>query len=148
VPAPSSRLWAVLLSAAAALAAAAAGAEPQITLRLPAFPGSRFPNFSSVVVPAVEHGPLELWVEDGLDEVKTATVRVRLNDLPMTPFVSINPLPRKFHGRQSPPLTEIFQQDRRRRIQLHRFTVRLPHEDSWWRAKALHDYRSFLGHAH
>lgn len=94
MPVASLRRSAIVLAAAAALAAEAAAAEPQITLRLPAFPGSRFPNFSSVVVPAVEHGPFELWVEDGLDEVKTATVRVRLNDLPMTPFVSINPLPR------------------------------------------------------
>jgi hypothetical protein len=77
-----------------ALAAAASGGAPQIKLKLPAFPGCSFPNFSSVAVPALEHGPLELWLEDGLDEIRTATLRVRLNDMPMTPFVTINPLPR------------------------------------------------------
>jgi hypothetical protein len=95
MPVRSSGLRAVLLSATVALAAAASGGAPQIALKLPAFPGSSFPNFSSVAVPALDHGPLELWLEDALDEVRTATLRVRLNDMPMTPFVNINPLP---HG--------------------------------------------------
>jgi hypothetical protein len=80
------------LAALAALGAAAA-AEPRIELRLAAFPGVTFPNFSSVIVPA-EPGRLELWVQDALGEIQVSTVRVRLNELPMTPFVAVNPLPR------------------------------------------------------
>jgi hypothetical protein len=81
------------LGLAAALCAAAGAAEPRIELRLPAFGGS-YANFSSVAVPAVGHGPLELWVQDALGEMRTATLRVRLNEVPLTPFVTINALPR------------------------------------------------------
>jgi hypothetical protein len=94
MPVLSNGSRALLLPVALALATAASAGAPQIRLKLPAFPGSAFANFSSVALPAVDHGPLELWLEDGLDEVKTATLRVRLNDVPITPFVSINPLPR------------------------------------------------------
>jgi hypothetical protein len=72
----------------------AAAAEPRIELRVPAFQGSRYDNFSSVALPAQGHGPLELWVENALGEIRSATLRVRLNDVPMTPFVSINTIPR------------------------------------------------------
>lgn len=68
-------------------------AEPRITLKLPGFPGAVFPNFSSVVVPA-NHGTIEIWLEDAVSEVQVSTVRVRLNEMPMTPFVTVNPLPR------------------------------------------------------
>jgi hypothetical protein len=93
------RIWsgvhrAVVLTAILVSGSGGAAAAPRILLKLPAFPGTAFTNFSSVAVPAAEHGPLELWVEDALGEIKTATLRVRLNDLPMTPFVTINPLPR------------------------------------------------------
>lgn len=71
----------------------AAAGEPRIELRLAAFGGASFPNFASVLVPA-EHGRMEIWVEDALGEIVVSTVRVKLNDLPMTPFVAINRLPR------------------------------------------------------
>ncbi len=71
----------------------AAAGEPRIELRLAAFGGASYPNFASVLVPA-EHGRLEIWVQDALGEIEVSTVRVKLNDLPMTPFVAINRLPR------------------------------------------------------
>ncbi len=68
-------------------------AQPRVELRLAAFPGASYPNFASVVVPA-EYGRIEIWIQDALGEVQISTVRVRLNELPMTPFVTVNPLPR------------------------------------------------------
>jgi hypothetical protein len=93
------RIWsgahrAVVLTAILVSGSGGAAAAPRILLKLPAFPGTSFSNFSSIALPASDHGPLELWVEDALGEIRTATLRVRLNDMPMTPFVTINPLPR------------------------------------------------------
>jgi hypothetical protein len=80
--------WALL-----ALAPAPGLAEPRVELRLAAFPGASYPNFASVVVPA-QYGRVEIWIQDALGEIQISTVRVRLNELPMTPFVTVNPLPR------------------------------------------------------
>ncbi|MFN8093253.1 MAG: hypothetical protein U0599_13725 [Vicinamibacteria bacterium] len=91
------KLTKAVLAAAAGVALAAPtclGAEPRIELRLPAFSGNGYPNFAALAVPAVGHGALELWVQDALAEIRTATLRVRLNEVPLTPFVTINPLPR------------------------------------------------------
>jgi hypothetical protein len=92
---PQRRLGLSLLAWVVAVAGApgTASAEPRITLKLPAFPGATFPDFAAVTVPET-YGALEIWLEDALDEVQISTVKVRLNDLPMTPFVVVNPLPR------------------------------------------------------
>jgi hypothetical protein len=83
-----------LAAVAQVLAVPAAGAgEPRVELRFAAFGSASFPNFTSVLVPA-EYGRLEIWVQDALGEIDVSTVRVRLNELPMTPFVAVNRLPR------------------------------------------------------
>jgi hypothetical protein len=68
-------------------------AEPRIQLKIPAFDVG-FANFTSVVLPGHDYGGLELWIEDANAEMQLSTVRVTLNEIPMTPFVGINPLPR------------------------------------------------------
>jgi hypothetical protein len=82
------------LGAVAAFVPAARAAEPRIELRLPVFPGDGYANFSSLAVPPADHGPLELWVRNALGEIRTATLRVRLNEIPLTPFVTISAVPR------------------------------------------------------
>lgn len=86
-----------LLFLAAGLAAPAA-TEPRIQLKLPNFAGSAFPNFGVVALPASGYGPLEIWLENALAEVQVSTIRIKLNDTPMTPFVAINSLPRGFRA--------------------------------------------------
>lgn len=86
---PASPLGAFLLLLLPGIAVA----EPRVTLKLPTFPGAVFPNFSSVIVPAA-HGPIEIWVEDAVSEIQVSTARIKLNEMPMTPFVAMNPLPR------------------------------------------------------
>lgn len=81
---------ALLLSSALA---AQAAAEPRIQLKVPSHAGGAFPNFSTVVLPE-NHGPVEIWLEDALAEIQVSTIRVMLNESPMTPFVALNPLPR------------------------------------------------------
>jgi hypothetical protein len=69
-------------------------AEPRVQLKLAAFPGLTFPNFSVLAIPAASQGALEIWLEDAQTEVKLSSVRVSLNEVPMTPFVTTNALPR------------------------------------------------------
>src|SRR5438309_1559113 len=69
-------------------------AEPRVQLKLAAFPGSAFPNFSVLAIPAASQGALEIWLEDAQGEIKLSSVRVSLNEVPMTPFVTTNALPR------------------------------------------------------
>jgi hypothetical protein len=68
-------------------------AEPRIQLKVPPFPSGTFPNFSSVTLPSSGYAALEIWVEDALAAIQVSTARIRLNEMPMTPFVAINPLP-------------------------------------------------------
>ncbi|MDP2055018.1 MAG: hypothetical protein Q8L75_15385 [Acidobacteriota bacterium] len=70
-----------------------ATAEPRITLRVPAFPAAAFANFGNIVLPASGYDSLEIMLGDTLAPVQTSTVRVTLNNMPMTPFVAINPVP-------------------------------------------------------
>jgi hypothetical protein len=70
-----------------------ASAQPRIQLKVPPFPGIAFPNFSAVILPPTGYPALEIWVEDALAAIQVSTVRIKLNDMPMTPFVAINPLP-------------------------------------------------------
>jgi hypothetical protein len=83
-----------LLLGAAWLVAAPAAAQPRIELRVPGFDAAIFENHSAVAVPATATGTLEVWFLDVLAPVQMSTLRVRLNDMPMTPFVSTFPLPR------------------------------------------------------
>lgn len=69
-------------------------AEPSLTLRFPKVPGSPFANFSSVRVAAASAATVEIWLEQALAAPQVSTIRVRLNEVPLTPFVSVNPLPR------------------------------------------------------
>ena len=73
---------------------AQAQAEPLLTVRFPAAQGVAFPNFSSVLVPAAAAGTIEIWLEQALAAPQVSTIRVRLNEVPLTPFVSVNPVPR------------------------------------------------------
>jgi hypothetical protein len=84
-----------LAVAAATLAAATsvAAAEPKIQLKVPPFLNATFPNFSVVTLPADGYAALEIWLEDALGEIQLSSVRVRLNEMPMTPFVALNRLP-------------------------------------------------------
>jgi hypothetical protein len=81
----------VLLLAAALPGAAAA--EPRLQLKLAAFPGEAYANFSVVSLPP-SYGALEIWLEGAVGEVQLSTVRVRLNETPLTAFVAVNPMPR------------------------------------------------------
>jgi hypothetical protein len=85
-----------LLLAIAALVefVGAAFAEPRVVLRIPGFPDATFANYSAVVLPPHLTAPPEVWIEDALGEIQLSSVRVRLNDMPMAPFLSLNPLPR------------------------------------------------------
>ena len=71
-----------------------AAAEPSMTLRLPAFQNAVFPNGSSIVLPSSGHGDVEVWLQDALAEIQVSTVRIRLNEVPMATFTTINRLPR------------------------------------------------------
>lgn len=73
--------------------AATAAAEPSVTLRVPAFASASFANFGNVVLPATGYDSLEIVLRDALAQVQTSTVRVTLNNMPMTPFVAIHPVP-------------------------------------------------------
>lgn len=68
-------------------------AQPVIQIKIPAYPEAAFPNFSSLAVPEGDLGA-EIWLEGTLGEVQISTIRVTLNEHPMTPFVALNPLPR------------------------------------------------------
>jgi len=78
---------------ATVLEVATIAAEPRIQLRVPQFAGANFANFSNVVLPATGLTAIEIVIEDALAEIQAPTVRITLNETPMTPFVSINPLP-------------------------------------------------------
>lgn len=82
------------LHATLLLQAAASFAEPRIVLRVPPFEGAEFANYSAVVLPAEGYRSLEVVVTDALGNLQASTVRVTLNEVPMTPFVGINPMPR------------------------------------------------------
>jgi hypothetical protein len=69
-------------------------AEPVLTLRVPAFPATQFPNGSSIVLPESGYGNVEVWLEDALAEIQVSTIRVRLNEVPMATFITTNRLPR------------------------------------------------------
>ncbi len=84
-------LWRTCL-AVATLASATAAAEPTITLKVPPFAPS-FANFSSVILPASGYTTLEVILQGSLGEIQASTVRVTLNNMPMTPFVGINMMP-------------------------------------------------------
>lgn len=68
-------------------------AQPTIRLRFPTHGDIQFENSSSLVVPPGV-ASLEIWVRGTLADISVSSVRVRLNEMPMTPFVSINQLPR------------------------------------------------------
>jgi hypothetical protein len=67
-------------------------AQPRLTLRVPQFDRT-FENFSSVMLPVGGFDTLEIILEGSLAEIRVATVRVLLNEMPMTPFVTVNPMP-------------------------------------------------------
>lgn len=75
------------------LAATTEAAEPTLTLRVPAYPAATFANFGNIVLPASGYDSLEIVLRDALAPVQTSTVRITLNNMPMTPFVAINPVP-------------------------------------------------------
>src|SRR4051794_5802239 len=90
------RLWprlSVLFVAITVLTAARAAAEPLVRLKVPAYPAASFANYSAVVLPASGYDSLEVLLEDALAQLQASTVRITLNGMPMTPFVSINPMP-------------------------------------------------------
>lgn len=87
------RLILATLVAAVGLAGTAE-AQPTLTLRFPGFAGASFPSSGAVIVPAALPSPPEIWLEDALAEIQLSTVRVRLNESPMTPFIELNSLPR------------------------------------------------------
>jgi hypothetical protein len=89
-----SRVVALLLATALHAAAATAAAQPRIELRIPGFDAAVFDNHGVVSVPATATDTLEVWFLDVLAPLQISTLRVRLNDMPMTPFVSTFPLPR------------------------------------------------------
>lgn len=70
-----------------------AGAQPVITLHVPP-DEARFENFATIALPAEGIGVLEIVLEGAVTSLRQATVRVTLNEMPMTPFVSLNGLPR------------------------------------------------------
>jgi hypothetical protein len=86
-------LGAGLSVAAFAAAVGLCAAEPQLTLRIPGFADATFPNFSSVVLPSAGYSTLDIVLQEALAPVQPSTVRVTLNGVPMTPFVSVNPMP-------------------------------------------------------
>lgn len=86
------RLWWGLLPAIVALQATVAVAQPTISLRVPPH-SSAFPNFASVVLPPAGYSTLDVLLEGSLSEIQASTVRVTLNGMPMTPFVSVNMMP-------------------------------------------------------
>jgi hypothetical protein len=69
-------------------------AEPTMTLRVPAFQGASFANGSSIVLPETGHGDVEIWLQDALADIQISTVRVRLNEVPVATFLTVNRLPR------------------------------------------------------
>jgi hypothetical protein len=75
-----------------AINAAIAAAEPSVTLKVPPH-ASTFPNFASIVLPQSGYSSLEVLLEGALGEVQASSVRVTLNGMPMTPFVSVNMMP-------------------------------------------------------
>lgn len=81
----------VLLGVCAAPATSTA--EPRLFLRTSTF-ATEFPNGSSVVMPAVGYGDLELLVQDALADISVSSVRVMLNQTPMATFLTINRMPR------------------------------------------------------
>lgn len=72
----------------------AATAEPRLTLRVPPFENAVFSNFAAVVLPREGYRTLEVVIEDALAEMQPSTIRVTLNEMPMTPFVAVNMMPR------------------------------------------------------
>jgi len=91
------QLWWRTLALLAFLAGGFGGldaeAEPRVSLKIPPFESALFPNFSSVVLPPDGYDTLEVLLEGALGEIQTSSVRVTLNGMPMTPFVSVNPMP-------------------------------------------------------
>lgn len=83
----------VLLWVALALGAPPGRLEPVISLTIPAYPSSSFANYASVLLPDEKFETIELRLTDALSTIQTSTVRVTLNGVPMTPFVSVNPTP-------------------------------------------------------
>jgi len=73
---------------------APAAAEPTMTLKLPVFGTTAFPNGSSIVLPESGYGNVEIWLQDALAEIQVSTIRVRLNEVPMATFITTNRLPR------------------------------------------------------
>ncbi len=86
--------WLVVSLLLACLHPAWAGAEPRLSMKLPAFQAVEFQNGSAVVMPASGHGDVEIWVQDALAEISVASVRVLLNQTPMATFLTVNRLPR------------------------------------------------------
>jgi hypothetical protein len=83
----------IALWALASVVFPAAQAEPSVTLRVPAFPAAAFQNFSSVLLPDVKIESIDLDLDRTLAQVQASTVRVTLNNIPLTPFVSVNRTP-------------------------------------------------------
>jgi hypothetical protein len=76
------------------LAGAPAGvsAQPTMVLKVPPFEG-RFPNFASIVLPESGYETLEVLLESANAPVQPSTVRLTINEVPLTPFVAVNPMP-------------------------------------------------------
>jgi hypothetical protein len=70
-----------------------AAAEPNMTLKIATFQMA-FPNGSSIVLPETGHGDIEIWLQDALAEIQVSSIRVRLNEVPMATFLTVNRLPR------------------------------------------------------
>lgn len=87
------RLSGILLLAVLSLGAPDRGLEPTITLTIPAYPASSFANYASILLPDVKLETIELDLAEALATIRTSTVRVTLNGVPMTPFVAVNPTP-------------------------------------------------------
>lgn len=69
-----------------------AAAEPSITLKVPPH-AAVFANFASIVLPPGGYSSLEVVLQGALGDIQASSVRVTLNGMPMTPFVSVNMMP-------------------------------------------------------
>ncbi len=88
---PVRRAWlaCVLLAAAPGVVTA----QPRLSLRVPPYE-SAFENFSTIALPKSGYTSVEIVLKQAVGELQRSTIRVTLNEMPMTPFVSVNPMPR------------------------------------------------------
>jgi hypothetical protein len=66
--------------------------EPRIVLALPAYGDVTFANFGAVAVPTPEVGLLQVIVSDARAELDISSIRMLLNNQPVSAFLTINPM--------------------------------------------------------